>query len=100
MMEYNPFAKQAVIFQKNLFENTYNIIAKVQDQATEAVDTLMNQTRLVPEEGRQVMKSWIIACREVRDRYKSYVEEGFTGLEKRFSQESETAPIVIATPNN
>jgi hypothetical protein len=100
MMESNHIAKQAAVFQKDLFESTYNTVAKIQDQTVEAVDILMNQTNLVPEEGRQVIKTWVNVCQEERDRFKSYVEEGFTGLEKRFSQESETAPIVIATPNN
>jgi hypothetical protein len=100
MMEYNQIAKQAVGFQKNLFESTYNAVAKVQDQAAEAVETLMNQTNLVPEEGRQVIKTWVDACQEERNRFKSYVEEGFSGLEKRFAQEIKTAPKAIVTPKN
>jgi polyhydroxyalkanoate synthesis regulator phasin len=100
MMEYNHIAKQAIVFQKDIFESTYNAVAKVQDKAVEAVDTLMNQTNLLPEEGRQVIKTWVIACQEERDRFKSYVEEGFSGLEKRFVQESKTAPKAIYTAEN
>jgi polyhydroxyalkanoate synthesis regulator phasin len=100
MMEYNQIVKQAVVFQKNLFENTYNTVAKVQDQTAETVDTLMNQTNLVPEEGRQVVKTWVNACQEERDRFKAYVEEGFSGLEKRFAQESKTVPEETVTPAN
>ena len=100
MMEYNQITKQAVVFQKNLFESTYNIVANAQDQATEAMDTLMNQTQLVPEEGRQIIKSWITAGQEARDRFKSYVEEGFSGLEKGFARVGETATVVNAATNN
>jgi len=100
MMEYNQIAKQAIDFQKDFFESTYDAVAKVQDKAAEAVDTLMNQTNLVPEEGRQVIKTWVNSCREERNRFKSYVEEGFSGLEKCFIQEGKTAPKATATPEN
>ena len=100
MIEYNQIAKKAVVFQKNAFENTYNAVAKVQDQAAEAVDKLMNQNNLVPEAGRQVIKNWVDACQEERDRLKSYVEEGFRELEKRLAPERKTAPKAIAKPKN
>jgi polyhydroxyalkanoate synthesis regulator phasin len=100
MIEYNQIAKQAVVFQKSSFINGYDAVARVQDQAAEAVDTLMNQTSLVPEAGRQVIKNWVNACQEERDRFKSYVEDGFSSLEKRFAGESESAPKAIAQPKN
>ena len=100
MMEYNQIAKQAIDFQKTSFKSWYHAVAMVQDQAAAAVDTIMNQTSLVPEEGREAIKSWINACQEERDRFKSYVEEGFSGLEKHLAQESKTAPKAIAKPKN
>jgi len=71
MMEYNQIAKQAIDFQKNAFESGYNVVARAQDQAAEAVETMMNQTSLVPEDGRQAIKSWINACQEERNRFES-----------------------------
>ena len=97
MMEYNQIAKKAVVFQKNSFESAYDAVARVQDQAAEAVDTLMNQTNLVPEKGRQVIKNWVDACQEERDRFKSYVEDSFSGLEKRLAGKSKS---VSAKPKN
>ena len=92
MMAYNQIAKQAIDFQKSSFENGYNAVARVQDQAAEAVETMLNQTSLVPEEGRQVIKSWVNACQEERNRFKSYVEDGFSGLEKHLAPESKIVP--------
>ena len=100
MMEYNQFAKQAVDFQKSSFESGYNAVARVQDQAAEAVETMLNQTSLVPEEGRQAIKGWVSACQEERNRFKSYVEDGFSGLEKHLAGESKSAPKAIAQPKN
>ncbi len=92
MMEYNQIAKQAIDFQKSFFMSGYNAVAMVQDQAASAMDKMMNQTSLVPEEGRQTIKSWVNACQEERNRFKSYVEDSFSGLEKHLAPESKSVP--------
>jgi len=97
MMEYNQITKQAIDFQKTAFNSWYNAVTMVQDQATSAVETMMNQTSLVPEDGRQAIKSWVNACQEERKRFKSYVEGSFSGLEKNLARESKS---VSAKPKN
>ena len=102
MMEYNQIAKQTIDFQKSFFMSGYNAVAKVQDQAAEAVEMMLNKTSLVPEEGRQAIKSWVNACQEERNRFKSFVEAGFSGFEKHLAPESKAVPaeskIVPAKP--
>ena len=100
MMEYNQITKQAIDFQKSIFMSGYNAMTMVQDQATSAMETMMNQTSLVPEDGRQAIKTWVNACQAERNRFKSYVEDSFSGLEKRLAGESKTAPKAIAQPKN
>ncbi len=92
MMEYNQIAKQAIDFQKSFFMSGYNAVAMVQDQATAAMDKMINQTSLVPEEGRQAINSLVNACQEERNRFKSYVEDSFSGLEKHLAKESKKTP--------
>ena len=92
MMEYNQITKQAIDFQKNAFNSWYNAVAMVQDQAASAVETMMNQTSLVPEDGRQAITGWVNACQEERNRFKSYVEDSFSGLEKHLAKESKKTP--------
>ena len=92
-MEYNQFTKQAIDFQKTAFNSWYNAMTMVQDQAAAAVETMMNQTSLVPEDGRQAIKSWVSACQEERNRFKSYVDDSFSGLENRFTKKSKRAPV-------
>ncbi len=91
MMEYNQIAKQAIDFQKISFNSWYNAVAMVQDQAASAVDTMMNQTSLVPEEGRKAIKSWVKSCQEERNRFKSYVEDSFSGFEKHLAGDTKSA---------
>ena len=98
MMEYNQITKQAIDFQKTAFMSGYNAMVMVQDQAAAAMDMMMNQASLVPEKDRQAIKTWVNACQEERNRFKSYVEDSFRGLEKRLAPESKTAPKAIAQP--
>ena len=100
MIEYNQIAQKAVVFQKNAFESAYDAVAKVQDQAATVMDKLMDQSKLVPDAGRQAIKNWVNACQEERDRFKSYVEGSFSGLEKCFTLEGKTALNAIAEPKN
>ena len=93
MIEYNQITKQAIDFQKTAFNSWYNAVTMVQDQAVAAVETMMNQqTSLVPEDGRQAIKSWVSACQEESNRFKSYVDDSFSGLEKRLAQKSKSSP--------
>ena len=100
MMEYNQITKQAIDFQKSAFNSWYNAVTMVQDQASSAVETMLDKTSLVPEDGRQAIKSWVNACQEERNRFKSYVEDSFSGLEKSLAPESKSAPKAIAKPKN
>jgi len=90
MMAYHQIAKQAVDFQKSFFMSGFNALAMVQDQAVSAVDTMMNQTSLVPEEGRKAFKTWVNAYQEERNRFKSYVEDSFSGFEKHLVGKSKS----------
>jgi hypothetical protein len=81
-MEYSQITKQVLDFQKMSFSNWYASVAMLQDQATTAMDMVLDQNTWMPEEGRKAIHSWVSACKQERGRIKSYVDEGFTGLEK------------------
>lgn len=92
MMPYNQIAKQVIDFQKTSFTSWYDAMALMQDQATSAVDTLLDQNTWIPEEGRQAILSWINVYQEERNRLKDYIDEGFTGIEKQLSGKK-AAPV-------
>lgn len=81
-MEYSQITKQVLDFQKMSFSNWYDTVALLQDQATTAMDMVLDQNTWMPEEGRKAIQSWVSACQQERGRFKSYVDEGFAGLEK------------------
>ena len=96
MMEYSQIAKQTIDFQKSAFSGWYDAVVTVQDQASSAMEKMMDQVTWVPEEGRKAVQNWVNLCQEERVRFKSYVEAGFAGLEKHFAEETKTAPAKSA----
>ncbi len=90
-MEYTQITKQVIDFQKMSFANWYNAMTMAQEQATSAVDMVLEQNSWMPEQGRKALLSWIDACQEESGRFKSYVDEGFAGLEKFLGQSKKPA---------
>lgn len=77
-------AKQVIDFQKNAFTSWYEAVALMQDQTTAAVDTLLNQSGMVPGEGNQAMDKWVEVFKTNRKNLKKQVDDGFKQAEKLF----------------
>ena len=91
IMEYSQITKQVLDLQKMSFSNWYDAVALIQDQATTAMDMVLDQNTWMPEEGRKAIQSWVSACQQERGRFKSYVDDGFTGIEKLMSESKKAA---------
>jgi hypothetical protein len=97
-MNANEITKQALDFQKGVFASWYGAMSILQDQAASAVDTMLNQASWIPDQGRQVISSWVSTCKKERDRFKGYMEESFSGLEKCLVPELKAAPAKPQKP--
>jgi hypothetical protein len=91
-MEYTEITKQVIDFQKMSFSNWYNAVAMVQDQTTSAMDMVLDNSTWVPEDGRKAAQNWLNACQEERNRFKVYVDEGFSSMEKFIAKSKKVAP--------
>ncbi len=91
-MEYSQITKQVIDFQKMSFANLCNAMNMAQEQASSAVDMVLEQNTWMPEQGRQALQNWINVCQTESGRFQSYVEEGFAGLEKILGQNKKAAP--------
>lgn len=90
-MAYIQITKQMIDLQRMSFLNWYDTVAMLQDQASSTFDMMLGQSTWVPEEGRKAIQSWMSACRQERGRFKSYVDESFSGIEKIMSEEKKSA---------
>ncbi|MGD9368477.1 MAG: hypothetical protein PVH87_22450 [Desulfobacteraceae bacterium] len=98
MMEANQITKQVLEFQKGAFSSWFGVLSILQDQADLTVDTMLKQTRWMPDEGRQAILSWVSACRQERGRYKAYVEQSFSGFEKYLVKEVKSSAAKSKKP--
>lgn len=97
-MEANPITKQVLDFQRGAFSSWHGAMSILQEQAALTVDTMLNQAIWIPEEGRQAILSWVSAWKNEGDRFKTYVQESFSGLEKRLVPEIKAAPAKPQKP--
>lgn len=97
-MEANQITKQVLEFQKGAFSSWFGVLSILQDQADLTVDTMLKQTRWMPDEGRQAILSWVSACRQESGRYKAYVEQSFSGFEKYLVKEIKSSAAKSKKP--
>ena len=83
-MRTENFAKQLIDFQKATFDNTFNTLVMVQDQAGRLFDTALEQNTWLPEEGRRMVEDWTIAYRKGRTDFKNIVDDNFGKLADMF----------------
>jgi hypothetical protein len=88
----NKIAKQAMDFQKATFDNTFNGITMIQDQAERAFTTLLETGMWpLPEEGKKVLKEWTQSFKKGRDEFKKVMDEAFNKVEGFFAHEKPKA---------
>jgi prenyltransferase beta subunit len=88
MFDTSQAVKQVIGFQKSAFTSYYDVVANVQDQAVSAMNLVLDNAGIMPEEGRKALSSWVSACQQERGRLKSYMDTGFSNLEKLISKQS------------
>jgi hypothetical protein len=98
MMEANPITKQVLDFQKGAFSSWYGAMSILQKQAALTMDTMLDQAIWIPDEGREAILSLVNAWQNEGDRFKTYVEESFSGLEKRLVIEIKATPAKPKKP--
>lgn len=78
------YAKQIIGFQKNTFDNTFNTVVQIQDQAEKLAYDVLGQMPWVPEESKKVMDDSVKMFKNAREDYKKMVNDGFVKMEELF----------------
>ncbi|MBE9569305.1 MAG: hypothetical protein IMF11_01650 [Proteobacteria bacterium] len=82
-MEPREIAKQMIDFQKTTFDNTYNAMILLQDQAEAMVNTFLGQSISLPEEGEKLFNVWGKAYKKGRVDYMKAVDKAVDESFKR-----------------
>lgn len=76
-MESSEIAKQTLHFSKVTFDNTFNAMLLLQEQAQRMIDIYLHQMLIFPEEGKRVADTWMEACRTNGEEFKAVVEKNY-----------------------
>jgi hypothetical protein len=78
------YVKQIIDFQKTTFDNTYNAIVQIQDQAEKLTNDVIGQMPWIPEEGKKAFGESVKMFKNAREDYKKMVSDGFVKMEEPF----------------
>ena len=85
MMDQKAIFKQMVDFNKATFDNSFNAMGMVQEQAERMLNMSLEQATWLPEEGKKVIDEWIKAYKKGREDFKKIVDENFAKVEAFFA---------------
>ena len=75
-----------VDFNKATFDNTFNALIMLQEQAERMANTMLEQANWMPEEGRKAISDWVGAYKKGRTEFKGMVDESFAKVEEFFEK--------------
>jgi hypothetical protein len=84
-MDQKQILKQMIDFNKATFDNTFNAMVMLQEQAERAANTLLEQANWLPEDGNKAINEWVKAYKKGREDFKKVVDENFQKVESFFS---------------
>ncbi len=80
-MEQKQILQQMIDYNKTSFENAYEAIILIQDQAEKAASMAMDQASWLPKEGKSVLNEWTNSCKKGRTEFKKIVDDNFKKVE-------------------
>jgi len=83
-MDQKQVLKQMMDFNKTSFDNSFNAMVMIQDQAEKMVNMMLEQATWMPEEGRKVILNWAESYKTGRETFKNSVDENFKKVEEFF----------------
>jgi hypothetical protein len=84
-MDPKQIAKQIVDFNKAAFDNSFDAMSALQDQAEKMFTATMEQTSFFPAEGKKLINEWVKNYKKGRDEFKAAADENFKKVEAFFS---------------
>ena len=89
-MEPAVIAKQMIDFNKTTFDNAFNSMVMLQEQTESMVNTFLEQTPWLPEDGKKVLDQWVKAYKKGRDEFKQAIDQNFKKAEALFVETGKT----------
>lgn len=81
-MDQKTLMKQLLEFNKTSFNNTYNTMIMMQEQAERMSSTLIEHPTLLTDEGKNTIRDWVKIFKTKRDEYQDIVNSNFKKIEE------------------
>jgi septation ring formation regulator EzrA len=84
-MDPKQIAKQMMQFNKTAFDNTFDAMTVLQEQTEKMIAMWMDQSPLLPADGKKAINDWLKAYKKGREDFKTAVDENYNKVEEFFS---------------
>jgi hypothetical protein len=81
-MDQKQLFKQMIDFNKAAFDNTFNAMVMLQEQAERMSSTMLDQATWLPSEGRKAITDWVEAYKKGRENFKKMVDDSFQKVDE------------------
>jgi hypothetical protein len=86
-MDQKKMFRQMLEFNKASFDNSFNSMVMLQEQAEKAVQLMLTQAAWIPEEGRNAVHEWVNGYKKGRAGFKNFMDENFQKVEAQFESD-------------
>ncbi len=83
-MDQKKMVKQMIEFNQATFNNVFDSMVLLQDQFESLTMKALDESGVVPDEGRKVLQSWAKVFKNGRKDIKAQIDNGFQQAEKLF----------------
>ena len=92
-MEQTGMAKQIASFYKTAYNNSISAMNTVQDQTERWVSLSMDQSPWIPEQSKNLVNTWLKACRKGCDDFSAAADKHYKKFEAMFNPEDQVDPM-------
>ena len=85
-MEPLKMAKQMIDFNKATFDNAFNAMVLLQEQAEKTTKDFVDRAASLPDEGTKMLNEWIQTLKKGREEFKKVVDESFSKVDAFFTE--------------
>jgi len=90
-MEPLKLAKQMIDFNKATFDNSFNTMVLIQEQMEKMVNSFLEQSTWLPEEGKKILNEWVATYKKGREEFKKVVNESYKKVDSYFADACKSA---------
>ena len=86
-MDQKQIMKQMIQFNKTALDNSFKAMTMVYDQNEKMVETMLNQSTWLPENGRKAINDWMDAFKKGCNDFKTLLDDNYSKVESFFNEE-------------